>query len=233
MLTQLFNRQRHARHGDDSEKGRGFGGRGRRGMEGGERCRDEGHEHHHGRGRGRPGDCDPRDRHMKLRRLFEHGDLRVVLLAFVEKKPSYGYELIKAIEEATSGLYVPSPGVIYPTLSLLEEQGYIETIEGEKGRKSFQITAEGQQELKDNQGTVDVIFQRLSHVGKGRNENLGSEIREAVHKLKGLLRENLVRGELSPEQINRIAATLNEAVQRIETEIRSGKDAAESEVAKD
>ena len=223
MLNHLINRKRHARYGEDKpghsdkvhsvEESNGHetetgGHRGR----GGKRAEGRGHHGHKHGGRGHQ---------MKLRRLFEHGDLRVVLLALVAKKPSYGYELIKAIEEAASGLYTPSPGVIYPTLSLLEEQGHIEAIELEKGRKSFQITAEGQEQLKANQTTVDAIFQRLTRAGKGHNENLASEIEEAIHNLKGLLRHNLIRRELSPEQISRIATTLNDAVVRIQAELQT------------
>ncbi|BFO08795.1 hypothetical protein GGER_13050 [Serratia rubidaea] len=108
MMFHRFRSDRFGdRHGEARERRCHHHRAGRHAMGG------HGHGEGHGRGRG-----------SKLHRLFEHGDLRMVLLALVERKPSHGYELIKAIEEASSGLYVPSPGVIYPTLTLLEEQDF-------------------------------------------------------------------------------------------------------------
>ncbi len=219
MFMKLFNSKYHSRHGDDVS----FGGRGRRGHG---RHHEHGSDEHesceHGsreRGRGHGG----RGRGGKSR-LFEHGNLRIVLLALVAKKPSHGYELIKAIEEASSGLYTPSPGVIYPTLTLLEEQEYLQSFSSEKGRKSYQITAEGEQELKENQKAVEIIFQRLSQAGDERGGNLAEEISEAMHSLKALLRHHLMRKDLTAEQISRIATTLNDAVKQIETELQTSKD---------
>lgn len=257
MLIKLLQRQLYARHGDSDSAGHGAGrhhrdpaneqGRCCQNGESGERhshrgAEEHGHRrgsrghgcHHHGEhhgehrghgGHGRGG----RGRQMKLRRLLEHGDLRFVLLALVAKKPSHGYELIKAIEEATSGLYTPSPGVIYPTLTLLEEQQYVESVNTEKGRKSYQITAEGQEQLKANQPMVDTIFQRFVGDGQRGGINLAGEIEQALHKLRGLLRDNLVRRELSAEQINRIASALNDAVERIDAELQTGESSASRE----
>ncbi|MGL4861290.1 MAG: PadR family transcriptional regulator [Enterobacteriaceae bacterium] len=171
------------------------------------------HEHcgqqHHGQGR-----------RMKLHRLFEHGDLRFVLLALLDRQSSHGYELIKAIEKASSGLYTPSPGVIYPNLTFLEEQGLIQSVDSEKGRRSLQITTAGKEQLEENQSAVDAIFEKLAQVGTGQHGSLASDIEEAIHRLKKLLRHNLVNRQLSTQQISAIAATLNEAVQQIEEEIQ-------------
>jgi hypothetical protein len=67
-------------------------------------------------------------------RLFDYGELRFVLLRMIAQTPRHGYELIKAIEERMGGTYSPSPGVIYPTLTLLEEQGYA-TVTADSGKK--------------------------------------------------------------------------------------------------
>src|SRR3954470_18458911 len=83
-----------------------------------------------GRGRGRMG------------RLFEHGDLRFVILALLEEQPRYGYELIKELEDRTGGAYRPSAGVIYPTLALLEDEGLVKPAGGETGRKLYEVTDE-------------------------------------------------------------------------------------------
>ncbi|CAI0829313.1 Transcriptional regulator, PadR family ' [Serratia fonticola] len=199
--------------------------------------REEGHCHHrrggrhhfagrgeHGRGgeeHGRGG----RGRH----RLFEHGDLRLVLLALVERKPSHGYELIKAIEEASSGLYVPSPGVIYPTLTLLEEQDFLEPAVAGNGRKSYQITELGKQELQKHQAAIEVIFARLAGAGRDhRHEgNLADGISEVMNRLRYLLRGNMMRADLSQEQVGRINQALLTAVEAIEAEMVSPKQPQE------
>lgn len=160
-----------------------------------------------------------RGRGDKMHRLFEHGDLRVVLLALLDKKPSHGYELIKAIEEASSGLYVPSPGVIYPTLTLLEEQDFVTPVATGNGRKSYQITAAGKAELQQNQEMVDVIFSRLAQVNRRPEGNLAEGISDAMHRLRHILRSNMVRSDVTPEQVVRINAALLTAVEVIEKEL--------------
>lgn len=164
-----------------------------------------------------------RGRGERMHRLFEHGDLRVVLLALVDKKPSHGYELIKAIEEASSGLYVPSPGVIYPTLTLLEEQDFITPIATGNGRKSYQITDAGKIELKQNQTMVDIIFARLAQVNRHKGGNLAEGISDAMHRLRHILRSNMMRADVNPEQVARINTALVTAVETIEKELQDTK----------
>ncbi len=183
--------------------------------EGGEGGRGERHGH---RGEARR----PHDGEHKLRRLFEHGDLRIVLLALVARKPSHGYELIKEIEQASSGLYAPSPGVIYPTLSLLVDQDFIsaESPDGQS-RKNYHITPEGLAELAKHQPAINVIFARLAQAGKRGEGSLIPGISESMRQLKGLLRGNMLRADLTPEQVERINAALLAAVKAIETELRA------------
>lgn len=165
----------------------------------------------------------------KMHRLFGHGELRIVLLALVAKKPSHGYELIKAIEEASSGLYVPSPGVIYPTLTLLEEQDFVTPVATGNGRKSYQITEAGKIELQQNQEMVDVIFSRLAQVNRRPEGNLAEGISDAMHRLRHILRSNMLRSDVTPEQVVRINAALLTAVEAIEKELApQGVDTAEN-----
>ncbi|WP_112151676.1 PadR family transcriptional regulator [Rahnella aceris] len=179
---------------------------------------EEGREHR-GRGEGRRGGRGERGVH----RLFEHGDLRRVLLALVAKKPSHGYELIKAIEEASSGLYVPSPGVIYPTLTLLEEQDFLEPVATGNGRKSYQITEAGKVELAQHQAVVDVIFARLAGAQRPRENNLAEGIHESMHRLRHALRGNMMRADLTPEQVVRVSAILQQAAESLEAEFAETK----------
>ncbi|MGO2569827.1 MAG: PadR family transcriptional regulator [Serratia proteamaculans] len=218
MFHRLDLHRRHGCH-PDSEEGHGHHHRRRGGRHhfGG----DHGEEHGRGGRGGRGG------RH----RMFEHGDLRLVLLALVARKPSHGYELIKAIDEASSGLYVPSPGVIYPTLTLLEEQDFLEPITSSNGRKSYQITELGQSELQKHQAAVDVILARLAGVGRGHHHhgNLAEGISEAMNRLRSLLRGNVMRADLSPQQVENINAALLTAVAAIESEMNIAPTAQESE----
>ena len=87
-------------------------------------------------------------------RLFDSGELKLVILHLLQEKPSYGYELIKAIEERLSGGYAPSPGVVYPTLTLLEEEGNATVSTSEGNKKLYTVTEQGQQYLKTNQATA-------------------------------------------------------------------------------
>lgn len=202
--------ERHALRRDGRHRGeeRGEGRRGERG---------EGR----GRGEGRRGD-------RGVHRLFEHGDLRRVLLALVAKKPSHGYELIKAIEEASSGLYVPSPGVIYPTLTLLEEQDFLEAVATGNGRKSYQITEAGKTELAQHQAAVDVIFARLAGASRPRGNNLAEGIHETMQRLKHALRGNMMRADITPEQVVRVNAILQQAAGDIEAAFADEKPDTEA-----
>lgn len=95
-------------------------------------------------------------------RLFEQGDLRYVVLRLLEEKPRHGYEIIKALEEKFGGAYAPSPGTVYPTLQLLEDQGYARIVPGPEGKKVYEITDEGRAFLAENRATVDNIFDRIA-----------------------------------------------------------------------
>src|SRR5205823_6992660 len=100
----------------------------------------------------------------ELRRFFGHGDLRLVILRLIEDKPRHGYEIIKAIEEAVGGAYSPSPGVIYPTLTLLEELGYVAVEPQAGGKKLHRVTPEGEAALEQHKTAVDAIFRRMDDI---------------------------------------------------------------------
>ena len=230
MLSKMFE-GRHRGHGSREEGHRGHCRHEsecsdhserhmlrRDGRHRGEERGEEGHERR-GRGEGRRGGRGERGVH----RLFEHGDLRRVLLALVAKKPSHGYELIKAIEEASSGLYVPSPGVIYPTLTLLEEQDFLEPVATGNGRKSYQITDAGKVELAQHQEAVDAIFARLAGAQRPRENNLAEGIHDAMHRLRHALRGNMMRADLTPEQVVRVSAILQQAAESLEAEFGEAK----------
>ncbi|HLM68105.1 MAG TPA: PadR family transcriptional regulator [Longimicrobium sp.] len=99
-------------------------------------------------------------------RMFGHGDLKFVVLSLLEEKPRHGYEIIRELEARFGGAYSPSPGTVYPTLSLLEDLGYARaTAEDGSTRKVFEITDEGRKYLEENRPLVDEIFGRVDEFG--------------------------------------------------------------------
>lgn len=98
-------------------------------------------------------------------RMFGHGDLKFVILNLLAEKPRHGYEIIKELEERFGGTYSPSPGTVYPTLSLLEDLGYARSQVEEGNRKVFEITDEGRKYLEENRSTIDDIFGRVDDFG--------------------------------------------------------------------
>lgn len=160
----------------------------------------------HGRGGGRGG---------RLGRLLEHGDLRFVLLALIEEQPRHGYELIKALEERTGGAYRPSPGVVYPTLSLLEDEGFVRPAAGEQARKLYEITDEGRAALDANRSMVDAVFRRMGEAAE-RSNATGPRIQRAMTNLGMVLQQRLGDPALTPETLDKIVALIDEAATSIE-----------------
>ncbi len=149
-------------------------------------------------------------------RVFEHGDLRWVVLALLAEHPRHGYEIIKEIEERVGGAYSPSPGVIYPTLTLLEETGLIAAQESEGGRKLYAVTAEGESQLKDHRPGVDKLFERMAGVRERSAGGLSPKVRRAMENLKTSLRLKLEQGPLDDTQAQRLAEALDAAALAIE-----------------
>jgi DNA-binding PadR family transcriptional regulator len=152
------------------------------------------------------------------RRLFEQGDLRFVILHLLADKPRHGYEIIKAIEERFGGMYSPSPGVIYPTLTLLEDLGYARVVPTpEDGAKKIcEITEAGRTFLKENQATLDQVLGRFEEVSRAYGGGAPPEVRRAVHNFKLALSLRLGKGPLNELQIRDITAAIDAAAGAIE-----------------
>ena len=148
-------------------------------------------------------------------RAFGHGELRLVVLSLVGEQPRHGYELIKAIEDRFAGSYSPSPGVIYPTLTLLEELGHA-SVEERDGKKVYSITPEGQAYLDVHQ---DALNGALGHMDKVRAAHGGGpapQIVRAMENLKMAVRLRSGQGPLNDEQLRAIAKILDEAATAID-----------------
>lgn len=132
---------------------------------------------------------------FRIGRMLAHGDLKLLALALIAEQPRHGYELIKLIEEKTGGWYSPSPGVVYPTLTFLEEAGYV-TAENEGAKKRYTITEEGRVYLEANRDIADMVLERLAAIGEklARRRRYWSgqdEEKEPVPQLVGAALDNL------------------------------------------
>lgn len=163
------------------------------------------HHHRHHRRGGRHGG-----------RIFDYGELRVLLLAMIAERPRHGYELIKAIEERMGGSYTPSPGVIYPTLSWLEDMGYVALDTEEAGRKRYSITSEGEAFLVTNRAAADELLARGSSPQAEGPDRVPAPVVRAMENLKMAMRLRLRQGPINPEAAENIAAALDEAVKKVE-----------------
>jgi DNA-binding PadR family transcriptional regulator len=183
--------------------------------------------HRHGRGfrmfsAGFGGEDGPGGRRFSMGRKLGAGDLQLLILNLLAEQPRHGYEIIKALEERSAGFYSPSPGMVYPALTYLEEIDHA-TAEAEGARKRYSITDAGRAHLAENRGLVDALLGQLSHIGsrmeRVRRAFAGedieddalestSELRSARHELRTLLRE---RRHASPDEQRRIARILRKA----------------------
>ncbi|MDB5672368.1 MAG: hypothetical protein JWO25_3327 [Alphaproteobacteria bacterium] len=148
--------------------------------------------------------------------MFDSGELRLVLLKLIADEPRHGYDLIRAIEELTHGVYAPSPGVIYPTLTLLEDMGFIQESQSAGTRKAFAVTPEGQAHLVEKTDEVHALLERLSALGEDRRKAGGPPIKRAVGNLLSALWHRVTRDDVDEAAIHEIAAILDEAAQKIE-----------------
>jgi len=182
----------------------GFGGRGR-GWGGGRGWGDGWGADWggHGGGRGR-------------RRVLDAGELRLVLLKLIADQPRHGYDLIKAVEEMTHGEYAPSPGVVYPSLTMLQDMGLIDEARSEGARKAFEATQEGRDHLAEKEEEVDALLERLKELGSDQRKAGGAPIRRSIGNLLSALWHRATREDADEAVMHKIAAILDEAAQKVE-----------------
>ena len=187
------------------------------------------HHHHAGRGRGHGHGSwsrgpftvhwDMRGHHEGRggrRRMFDGGELKLILLKLIEEQPRHGYDLIREIEERSGGAYAPSPGVIYPTLTMLDDMGLIEEQKADGAKKQFAITVAGQAHLTEREEEVEALFERLAELGSMRARTSGGPIRRAMSNLKSALQDRLGGEDVDADTLHEVAAIIDEAVQKIE-----------------
>jgi len=184
---------RDTHHNTHSHRGRRFARGDHRHADSDTASRSDSHwgRGRHGRG-GRPNDLD-------LRRFFAHGDLRLVILRLIAEKPRHGYEIIKEIEERVGGAYSPSRGVIYPTLTLLEEEGFATVAAADGNKKLYAATEQGKECLNANRVVLKAIFGRMEQAGKVFGRGRSPQIKRAIMNLKFALKMRVERGDLKPD----------------------------------
>jgi DNA-binding PadR family transcriptional regulator len=176
---------------------------------------------------------------MRAAKMLASGDLQLITLALLSERPRHGYEIIKAIEEHSSGIYTPSPGMVYPALTYLEEMGFAAS-ETEGTKKLYHITEAGAEHLKANRASVDETLDHLARFGRKvaefqkrfnreheEEEDAGSdpgrhikdewrqarvEFRKVRDDLKAALYDKL---DASAEERQRIIAVLRRAIDEI------------------
>ncbi len=150
------------------------------------------------------------------RRVFDGGELRLILLALIADAPRHGYDLIREIEERTGGAYAPSPGVVYPTLTLLADMDLVIEQASDGAKKVFAITDAGKAHLEERAEEVTMLFARLTELGTQRERGQHGPVRRAMQNVKMALAQRLGQGETDAEVMHQIAEILDDAARRIE-----------------
>ena len=163
------------------------------------------------------------------KRMFEGGELRLVLLKLIADEPRHGYELIKAVEDMTGGDYAPSPGIVYPTLTMLEDIGYIAERKSKDSKKIYEATEEGRTHLEENEEEVEELIERLEGHGKRRSRSDRPEIGRAIGNLMAALRHRIASEGWNEDLLEEVIDVLDDAAQRIERAKKRRRDEADEE----
>ncbi|MDU6411158.1 MAG: PadR family transcriptional regulator [Yersiniaceae bacterium] len=153
---------------------------------------------------------------QRREKLFDANDIRLLMLSVLETRPAHGYELIKAIEDRSGGEYAPSPGIIYPNLTLMEEMGYIDAAENSGGKKAYRLADAGRGFLHEQRETLVRADARLHGLAVLANNRAIPEIERAIHEFRVALNRRLAREDVSPETLHTIIASLERAAREIE-----------------
>ena len=149
-------------------------------------------------------------------RLFEQGDLKYVILRLLEEKPRHGYEIIKDLEGRFGGSYAPSPGTVYPTLTMLEDLGYARVVPEEGGKKIYEITDEGRKYLAEHSTTVNDIFERIAKFVGDITDTPMVELNQAFQRRARVTYKTATSQMSDKEKVARIREIIQRAADEIE-----------------
>jgi DNA-binding PadR family transcriptional regulator len=149
--------------------------------------------------------------------MFESGEVKFVILRLLREKPRHGYDIMKALEERMGGHYSPSPGTVYPTLQLLEDQGYVRAVETD-GRKVYHITPEGERFLDEHRDLIDDIFVRVRDTLRDVAGGSMGELNAAFARLAAVTYKRAWRRGPDDPAILRVVEILRRSIDEIERE---------------
>jgi DNA-binding PadR family transcriptional regulator len=154
--------------------------------------------------------------HGRAARFFEQGDLKYVILRLLEDKPRHGYDIIKELEGRFGGSYAPSPGTVYPTLTMLEDLGFARVVPEEGGKKIYEITDEGRKHLAEHSSTVDDIFQRIARFVEGFTDQPMTELNQSFQRLAKATYKTATSNIRDRETLEKIRDVIRRAADEIE-----------------
>lgn len=147
--------------------------------------------------------------------MFDQGHLKYLILQLLEEKPRHGYEIIKEIEDRFGGTYSPSPGTVYPTLTLLEDLGYARAKPEEGGRKIYEITDEGRAHLAENKPLIDDIFSKIEDFAQSIFGEPMMDVNRGLKNVASAIYGSKRHGRTA-EQVRKIREILERAAAEIE-----------------
>jgi len=148
-------------------------------------------------------------------KVFDRGDLKYMILKLLSKKPMHGYEVMRALEEESCGCYTASAGSVYPTLQMLEDQGYV-VCEEKEGKKVYSITDEGREFLDENGDLVDDILDRVSHFTDRFFRTEMKDLTGSFRRLAQVTFERSIRWAETPDELQKMIEILERAIGEIE-----------------
>lgn len=149
-------------------------------------------------------------------RLLDATEVRLLILSILKTRTAHGYEIIKAIEELSQGEYTPSPSLIYPNLTLLEEMGYVTAHTEESNKKSHQLTDSGKAFLQQQQAQLQSVISRMQSLAVLANNRSLPEVQRAIHNMRTALNTRLADQHISQQALHAIVDVLDEAAKKIE-----------------
>ena len=165
------------------------------------------------------GDWGPK-RGRGRRQMFEAGEIKFVILRLLKEKPRHGYEIIKALEEKMAGCYTPSAGTVYPTLQLLEDEGYVRAVDTD-GKKVYHVTAEGERYLEEHRDLLDEILDRVRETVRDFTGGGIGEVQGAFAHLAAVTFKKAWRRGPDDPALKRVAEILRKAGDEIEEALRA------------
>lgn len=160
----------------------------------------------------------PPDRQPQARRrkLFDAAELQTLILHMVNEGRQHGYEIMREIEERSGGGYAPSPGVIYPTLTLLLDMGLLDEAQSEGARKSYTVSAQGRTTLAERAPSIEELMTRLATIEERVSRTDSAPVRRAMQNLRQAVMDRLSKADTEDADIFEVARLIDETAGRVE-----------------